>query len=153
MHHVHHDRFLILYIYIALSIPFLVHLFYSTYSTYTTSRYYKMTYWMINFVEPATMSKQVDDDDGKKKTRKACESGWNPCDSRRKFSTVGHLGWELVTFSTFPTVTFPRCPTVEISHLLSHGYQPLSHAFLLSSYRHHRQLTCSSSYSFLESLK
>ena len=32
--------------------------------------------------------------------RKACESGWYPCDSRRKFSIVGHLG-KLVTPVTF----------------------------------------------------
>jgi hypothetical protein len=48
---------------------------------------------MSNFEEPATMSKWVDDsDDGKKTRGKACESGWYPCDGRRKFSTVGHLG-------------------------------------------------------------
>ena len=28
-------------------------------------------------------------------------------------------------------VTSPRCPTVETFRLLSHGYQPLSHAFPL----------------------
>ena len=44
---------------------------------------------MSNFEELTTMIKW---DDGRKTRGKACESGCYPCDSRRKFSTVGHLG-------------------------------------------------------------
>jgi hypothetical protein len=44
-----------------------------------------------NFEEPNAASKRFDD--GGNKTRgKACESGWYPCDSIQKISTVGHLG-------------------------------------------------------------
>jgi hypothetical protein len=66
--------------------------------------------------------------DGGKETRgKACENGWNSCDSRRKVWTVGHLGE--VTGRAPP----PRCPTVETFRLPSHGFQPFSHAFPLVS--------------------
>ena len=58
-----------------------------------------------------------------------CESGWSPCDSRPKVLTVGHLGKGHVPIVTSCT---PRCPTVETFGLLSHGDQPLSHAFPLS---------------------
>ena len=53
--------------------------------------------WWATSKSLRTMSKWVDD--SKKTSGKACESGWYPCDSRRKVSTVGYLEVELVTCS------------------------------------------------------
>ena len=66
------------------------------------------------------------DSGGKERRGKACESGWYPCDSWWKVLTVRHLG-------EVDQVIPPRCPTVKTFRQLSHGYQPLSHAFPLLS--------------------
>ena len=68
---------------------------------------------------------------GTKVRRKACESGWCLCDSRRKVPTVGHLGGERRSHALFPHMLMNQCDEITCScDLLRVGSNDLEFFFL-----------------------
>src|SRR5271168_2076955 len=52
-------------------------------------------------------------------------------------STQAFILQQIIIHKRVTRLVCLRCPTVETFHMLSHVYQPLSHASFLSLYHHH----------------